>query len=549
MKGKNIVLKFILFIVKAAVIVLSATLASLAFPGLLSPDGFPFLAFIYLIPVFYIINKSSVGSSLFYGLIYGFFLYLLYNYWLKTFHPVAIYIAPAVKSLQFMLLFGFLSGAQKLGGKRYYILQALIFTAFFYLTSIGFLAYPYGNIATAIYKMLPFIQSASIFGIWGLDLILILPQALIAYMLNSKVLVKKDILIIAAIFIVNIIFGYISIYYYDGKTPDRQLKIAAIQQNADTWEGGAVQYNKNVSTLIDQSKLALAEDPNLDMIAWAETAVVPSLAWYMNDLPGTRNSYKLVDKVLTFADEISIPLVTGNPTEVVIDNGIGPLNKDGSRNRDIYNSVLLFNDGEIVSTYRKQHLVPFTEYFPYEEEWPKISAYLNSLDLHWWEVGTHPVIFEHDGIKFATPICFEDTFGSISSEFVSLGADFLLNTSNDFWSESVQAEVQHLQLAIFRAIENRVPMLRCTNSGVSCLVSSTGEIISPMPCFTPGYEIYTLDIDLDKHKTLYTLFSDYFAYLTILLSIILVICRIKNIKEEQYYNKYKDILKFVSDEC
>ena len=549
MNIKRLAINILMFVLKVIVIVLSAVLASLAFPGLLSENGYAFLAFIYLIPVFYVINKSSIIQNLFYGFIYGFFLYILYNYWLKTFHPAAIYIAPAVKSLQFMLLFGVLSGCNKLGGKRYYILQSLVFTSFFYLTSIGFLAYPYGNIATALYEYLPFIQSASIFGVWGLDLIIILPQALLVNLVLSKTMLKKDILILTIIYIVNIVFGYIAIDYYENKIPDRQLKIASIQQNADTWSGGYTQYNKNISTLIEQSKLAIAEDANLDMIAWAETAIVPSLAWYMNDLPGTRGSYNLVDKVLEFASEIDIPLVTGNPSEIVKDNGIGPLNEDGSRNRDIYNSVLLFNEGEIVQTYRKQHLVPFTEYFPYEEQMPKVAKFLSSLDLHWWQEGNEAVVFEYDGVEFATPICFEDTFGKISSEFVKKGADFLLNTSNDFWSESVAAEVQHLQLAIFRAIENRVPMLRCTNSGVTCLVEPTGLIVDPMPYFTPGYEIYTVNLDLDKNKTIYTMLSDYFAYLTIIASIAICIFRVVKIKEERYYNKYKDILSSVSDEC
>ncbi|MBS7379406.1 MAG: hypothetical protein KIG41_07285, partial [Sphaerochaetaceae bacterium] len=90
------VLKFLLDLM---VIAFSAFLASLAFPSKYVENGLPFLAFFYLIPMFYIIWRRGWGTVWLFGAVYGFIFYLFYNYWLETFHPLAILIAPILESV------------------------------------------------------------------------------------------------------------------------------------------------------------------------------------------------------------------------------------------------------------------------------------------------------------------------------------------------------------------------------------------------------------------------------------------------------------------
>ena len=182
-------------------------------------------------------------------------------------------------------------------------------------------------------------------------------------------------------------------------------------------------------------------------------------------------------------------------------------------NRTDYNTVILFDDGAIQETYRKQHLVPFTEYFPYEKELPWLYNLLLANDYNWWEEGDEAVVFTWDGYSFSTPICFEDTFGYISAGFVRSGADFLLNMTNDVWS--------HMQLALFRAIENRRPRLRSTNSGISTLISITGEVIEPMEPFTQSWHVYEVPVYEDAPVTFYTFAPDFFAIVFTILSAVL----------------------------
>ena len=179
---------------------------------------------------------------------------------------------------------------------------------------------------------------------------------------------------------------------------------------------------------------------------------------------------------------------------------------------------MLFGDGRVLGNYRKQHLVPFTEHFPYEKQLPRLYQLLLANDYNWWEKGVEALVFNYNGLKFSTPICFEDTFGYLSAEFVQKGADVLMNLTNDSWSGSVAAEMQHMQLATFRAIENRRPLIRGTNSGITCLVDITGKVINPLEPFSQSYGIYDITIGQETNLTFYTKHPDFFAKLILALA-------------------------------
>ena len=78
-------------------------------------------------------------------------------------------------------------------------------------------------------------------------------------------------------------------------------------------------------------------------------------------------------------------------------------------------------------------------------------------------------MFEAGGVRFSTPICFEDTFPGLCREFIRRGAQVLVNMTNDSWSKSVACEMQHMSIALFRAVENRRTLVRATNGGITCV--------------------------------------------------------------------------------
>ena len=491
------------FILEIAFVVLSAFLSSLAFPGPFSESGISFIAFFSLVPVFYIIDRTSWAKVPFLGAIYGFVFYLFYNYWLKTFHELAIFIAPSLEALQYLILFPILKSATSLFKRRGYLVQSIFYVSYLYLTQQGFLAYPYGNLSAAVFTYTRFIQSVDIFGIWGISLLMVLPQTLVAEILKKKRLREylADIYVIFILFSMNYMYGIVSYDYYSTKNYDDSLRIATVQHSADTWKGGYSTYKANFETLCELSEEAMKENP--DVVAWSETAFVPSVSWH-KAYPSSVYTSALCDRFVEFGKNLGVPLITGNPEGVINDETLPPFLENGDWNWKTYNTVILFSDGDIKGTYRKQHLVPFTEYFPFEDLMPKTTEFLRSHDFKWWETGEEATVFTLGDVNFSTPICFEDTFGYLSAEFVKNGADFLLNVSNDVWSGSVPAEVQHMQLAVFRALENRRSLLRSTNSGITCLVTPSGDIVDPLEPFIKTWHIYEVPIDTEEPLTFYT---------------------------------------------
>ncbi len=176
-----------------------------------------------------------------------------------------------------------------------------------------------------------------------------------------------------------------------------------------------------------------------------------------------------------------------------------------------YNSALLFEDSDFaVEEYAKMHLVPFGEYVPFKYSWNGLHRLLRSFVpgvMSQIEPGRQQVIFElknrenRDGPHFsaetrpgeigsvpvfriATPICYEGVFATVCRKMVmkdgAKAVDILANMSNDGWFVEDRTgsweQPQHLTQYVFRAIENRVPVVRAVNTGISGLIDSSGRI-------------------------------------------------------------------------
>ena len=532
----------------------STLVFSLAHPSFLSKTGFGFLAFFVLIPVFAVIRNTSwrlVGA---YGFLYGFVYYSIFNYWLTTFHPFAILIVTIIKGAEMVLLFLALKAMDRwlgfvLNGRLTHVFQAIVWVAYAYLSQNWFAGYPYGSIAYALYNYRVLIQIADLFGIWGITFMLVLPQAFLGNWVcdhYSKTVTERSeglwqhilyhkvcAIAFAVLLLGQIIYGIATLSYWSSVEEDNSFKVATIQHNADSWKGGYTTYKRNFTNLSKMSLEAVMQEP--DMVVWSETAFVPSVNWYTtypysgDDAGSTfdylRNIQVLVDEFVRFGSELGVPLLTGNPSSVIDDESLPPYDEEGNWNKKDYNSVILFDDGTIKQTYLKQHLVPFTEHFPYEKQMPWLYNLLKANDYHWWEKGTESVVFEtSNGITFSTPICYEDVFGDVCAKFVANGADLIVNMTNDSWSGSEAAERQHAVMAVFRCVENRRTMLRSTNSGMTCLITPDGKIQGEVEPFKMTWKIWDVPIySGETHgTTLYTRTIDISADICIYVSYLLL---------------------------
>jgi len=329
--------------------------------------------------------------------------------------------------------------------------------------------------------------------------------------LRIKVFFRREWVSAAVWFVLlvsSLIYGFASRIDYLGAPT---VKVALIQHNTDPWQPSKAatpalafeEYRTDFRILRRLSDEAIAAHPDTDLVVWSETAFVPRIYWHITyrDDPA---SWQLVRELLEYLAKQDIPFVIGND-DARKDAALNP--NIFESNRVDYNAVMLFDRGEMKTVYRKLHLVPFTEHFPYEKQLPWIYKALKNADTHFWEKGKEATVFNSRGIKFSTPICFEDTFGYLSREFVRNGAEIIVNLSNDAWSNSLPAQMQHLSMAVFRAVENRRSMARSTASGQTCAIDPNGKVIAMAEPFTESW--LSAELPVITKNTLYTRYGDY----------------------------------------
>ncbi len=499
----------------------SSILFAFSHPNFFVYKGGPLCAYFALFPLFVLIRRISLPASFVWGGIYGALSYSLFAYWLFIFHPLTIYIIALQYCIYCMLLIPLLKLADMYFPRYGFIIQWLLWIGYEYCKTLGFLGFSYGIMGYSQWSFVPLIQIASLFGIWAVSALVCFPAAWFAAAWNwQDSLLKNPYKRFSAFMRMHILSIGIWIVCFVGacvfgmlyEKDYRELQhrtVALIQPNADPWIGGFDAYKHELNTLKALSDEALNNHSDLDLIVWPETAFIPRICWHYRYREDAA-SFELVHNLLTYVDAKNIPFLIGN------DDAVRALNADGFLERVDYNGALLFRPKKNVlppqpERYRKMHLVPFTEHFPYRKQFPFVYDALVANDTHFWTKGTEPTVFLLGSMRFAVPICFEDTFGYISRRFAQKGANTLINMSNDAWAQSIPCQNQHVSMAVFRAVENRLPLLRATASGQTVSVSPHGRITAMLKPFEKGYLCAEVPVFMQPTATLYTTIGDIFG--------------------------------------
>jgi apolipoprotein N-acyltransferase len=195
-----------------------------------------------------------------------------------------------------------------------------------------------------------------------------------------------------------------------------------------------------------------------------------------------------------------------------------------------YNSALLFDpQGQRVFVYDKIHLVPFGEYEPF----PLIHRVVTSVsdEVGGFHKGNRYAVGKlSDGNHFGVFICYEAIFPNEVRRFPAGGAQVLVNISNDGWFGRSAAPEQHLRMLRVRAVENRRWIVRSTNNGYTVSIDPYGKIYAPLP---PDVRAAAdLPYDFRSDETIYTRFGDWFAWLCVLVSVILLATTFRKVNLE-----------------
>ena len=191
----------------------------------------------------------------------------------------------------------------------------------------------------------------------------------------------------------------------------------------------------------------------------------------------------------------------------------------------VFNTAKLFTErGEKQQTYRKMHLVPFGEYLPLR---PLLGPIAGGLVPGDFAHGDAPFVFDltEPALKFGVLICFEDTLGDLTRRFVQDGAQLLVNITNDGWFLHTAGAEQHLANAVFRAVENRRPLVRCANTGVTCSINRNGHVDRWLPLFQPGFAAREVKVPVQSAITFYTRHGEWFSWLAAAITGIAIVKR------------------------
>jgi len=526
-------------LVQLGLVVTASLFFSLSFPNLIFTNGIPFFAWFSYIPVILLISKNDLLPCIGWGAIYGVLTYAIFNYWLWTFHPAAGIIVYGIYLGYMAAVFLFFKLAGILYPKRAYLVQWVIWLAYEFLKTKGFVGYPYGITGYTQWRIIPLIQIASIFGVWGISALVTFPSFWLAAAIkeHSGSIFSKNVssilkdffrreklsaIIWALALAASLIFGIMQNKDFSSLP---QARIALVQHNTDPWKTVNFAapwqkfetYRNNLAILKRLSDEAVTSHPKPDLVVWPETAFIQSVYWhstYRND----QDSWLIVRELLEYLSEKDIPFLIGND-DARMDKIKNP---DELKNHRVdYNAALLFENGKIIETYRKLHLVPFTEHFPYRKQLPFFYDALVKADTHFWEKGEVATVFSLPGFSFSTPICFEDTFGYLSRNFVLRGADVLVNLTNDAWAKSLPSQKQHLSMAVFRAVENRRSMVRSTVSGQTCAIDPAGIVTAEAQAFKETW--LAVSVPLVKESTFYTKYGDFLAIIFLFMAVILLL--------------------------
>jgi apolipoprotein N-acyltransferase len=185
-----------------------------------------------------------------------------------------------------------------------------------------------------------------------------------------------------------------------------------------------------------------------------------------------------------------------------------------------YNSAAMLDEaGQRVFSYDKIHLVPFGEYEPFPFFHQVVSSV--SEEVGGFHKGSVRSVGKFsNGSTFSVFICYEAIYAGEVRQFANQDAELLINISNDGWFGTSQAAEQHLRMARIRAVENRRWVIRDTNNGISASIDPYGNVHRVMH----RDERNSADVPYDfrTDKTIYTRFGDWFAWMCVLVSAILV---------------------------
>lgn len=551
--------------------VFSGVIEGFAIANELIPYGSPFLALFCLAPLYMALYKSnSYKESFVIFFIQVLTVHLISSYWLANFHGFAAFTLGASAAgtafqggLMGILAFAYPSTIkknkkieEKSGTDCYFLFKKMlwftcIWVLFEYEKSVGAMGYPWGTLSMAAYNWKIFTQIADLTGVYGITFMYALFSCLFAEGIelipsNARQRAlnhyRQALAFTFALFAAAGLYGIIQTLM--PRTPEKYFNAVLVQQNVDPWETGDKDSIEISKKLTDEGINSFQkEGKDTDLVVWSEGVL-------SKNFPGARFFYSRFpeeEPLQQYIAKKQVPFLIGGMTKV------------NNKKRHFANSAILFDrEGSYSGFYSKIQLVPFAEKIPFYEN-PLMNLFMKKvvgfdstltsgfqyvlfkvpLKTHIPELpplDTGHKLFESieldrtglanqdktnlyiNGaapnpdtyLSFTTPICFEDAFPSVCRNLYKMGSELFLNITNDSWSKTRSAEIQHFIVASYLATEFRTTLVRCANSGYTVILDPAGKTVAGLPLFEQGVLSQSIPIYARKN-TIYAMYGDWFV--------------------------------------
>ena len=487
-----------------ALSILSAGLLILSFPK----PNLQFLAWVALVPWLFALRGQRPLRAFLLSYLTGLVFFSGVVYWVNYVSSLGFTVLVLYLALYFAV-FGLVFSPFTFHPSPFtFLLIPSLWVALEYIRSHLFTGFGWALLGYSQYRVLPIIQISDITGAYGVSFLIVLVNVGIYQTISLSLENRKQktenrkrilysVLCLLSSVILVLTYGY---YKLNQPVEGEGIKVAVVQGNIPQkmkWDPQAREYIlEKYSRLTGQ---ALLKQPQL--IIWPETSV----PGYLEDDP------ELLEKITSLSEQ-SWPayLLVGTPQMV-------------GRQGKSYNSATLLLQGQVMQRYDKLHLVPFGEFTPCPALFSRFSfAGLIGDFIPGEDYTVFDLEFEDSTVSLGALICFEDVFGHLARRFVQKGAQILVNITNDAWFEDSSEPEQHLQASVFRAVENRVNLLRSANTGVSCFINPWGKILGRITD-SAGRDVLvegekTQELQITSAYSFYTALGDLFCWLCIMVS-------------------------------
>ncbi len=511
--------------------------------GLLLFFAFPiadrgYIAWFALVPLLSLVRSTKRPIQVYLGAwAGGLAFWLLSVIWIWSLHPSAWVAWLALAAYQsvywplFLLLTRVMVNRQRL---PLMLAAPVAWVGLEYVQAFALSGFPWYYLAHSQYRYLPLIQVADLFGTWAISFLVMMGNAWLAQLLTlpsltrtgrgtrpTRALVVRTLVFAAAL---AGTLGY-GAYRLGEARFAAGPRVALLQSHIDQEMKTHSDPNAILAVYAGLSRKARRESEVRfggrppDLVVWPETSYAGGQVWIEPGLKAGEidrlgrsifpesSGRDWLDRMSdVIADLTDWSRAVGSPMLVGT-----ILYEVRSRGAERSNAAVLVDpeaDGPF-PVYRKIHLVPFGEYVPLLDVIPwiaRLTPYENEA-LPMLTGGKELAWFDSRGVRYATAICFEDTVPHLVRRFFSeapggRAPDVLVNISNDGWFRGSAEHDMHLAIGIFRAVENRVPVIRAVNSGVSAVVDGNGRILRQLPKLTEGVLVEA--VPLDPRTSFYT---------------------------------------------